>query len=197
MSLEEKEAFLNDADEGASKAGAAPSLTHTRNAELHRLSVFLNVGLVVICVLQAGVIAFYLIFAAPSVSPGSADSREIAEPYSPANSIIEYEYREVIGNDTRFTGRPGPEWEKSIHELMQGTLIRISDEELNLYGSNSIPFKDGGYAAGLGVAHNLHCVKKLKEFIYREKFFPDLRSTGAEFEYLQSHAGLWLCLIKC
>ncbi|TGJ81910.1 hypothetical protein E0Z10_g6845 [Xylaria hypoxylon] len=190
MSLEEKEAFLNDADEGASKAGATPSLTHIRNVELHRLSVFLNVGLVVVCVLQAGIIAFYLIFAAPSVSPGSADSREIVEPYSPANSIIEYEYREVIGNDTRFTGRPGPEWEKSIHELMQGTLIRISDEELNLYGSNSIPFKDGGYAAGLGVAHNLHCVKKLKEFIYREQFSPDLSSTGAEFEYLQSHAGL-------
>lgn len=45
-----------------------------------------------------------------------------------------------------------------MHDLMAGTLIRISDEELRLAGSDSIPLKDGGYAAGLGVGHNLHCV---------------------------------------
>ncbi|KAF3026648.1 hypothetical protein E8E14_014516 [Neopestalotiopsis sp. 37M] len=78
--------------------------------------------------------------------------------------------------------------------LALGTLLRISDEELKLYGNDSIPLKDGGYAAGLGVAHNLHCVKKLKKFLYREHFYPDLNTNGAEFEYIQSHAGVQKCV---
>ncbi|KAI0435896.1 hypothetical protein F4803DRAFT_573357 [Xylaria telfairii] len=189
MSNEERQAFLNsDIDESANTSSSPENLARIRNIKFLRISVFINVILAGICLLQAGIAALVLISAAPSASLERADLREIAEPYSPANSIVEYEYREVVGNDTRFTGRPGPEWEKSIHELMKGTLIRISDEELKLYGSSSIPFKDGGYAAGLGVAHNLHCVKKLKEFIYREDFFPELDPTGAEFEYLRSHA---------
>ena len=42
--------------------------------------------------------------------------------------------------------------------MIIGTLIRISEEELRLTGSDSIPLESGGYAAGLGVGHNLHCV---------------------------------------
>ncbi|KAI1178231.1 hypothetical protein F4777DRAFT_576288 [Nemania sp. FL0916] len=189
MSDEEKQAFLNDAGESASMPNLPEKLAYTRSIRFSRVSLFVIATFASICLLQAGIITFVLISTAPSAGVAGAQLGEIAEPYSPANSIVEYEYREVRGNDTHFTGRPGPEWEKSIHELMKGTLIRVSDEELKLYGSASIPFRDGGYAAGLGVAHNLHCVKKLKEFIYRDHFFPKLDPTGAEFEYLQSHAG--------
>lgn len=151
---------------------------------------------------------------------------------APANAVIEYEYRGVIRNDSRFMGHPGPEWEKSMHELMAGellhtvmpsirflmaddagTLIRISDEELKLAGSDSIPLKGGGFAAELGVGHNLHCVvwssldltllyvrsktdsesynkqKQIKMFLYREHFYPNMNPHGEDFDYLQSHAG--------
>lgn len=64
----------------------------------------------------------------------------------------------MVGNDTRFTGHPSQVWEDSMHGLMKGTLFRVSQEELDLHGSDSIALKDGGFAAGLGVAHNLHCV---------------------------------------
>jgi hypothetical protein len=89
-------------------------------------------------------------------------------------------------------GHPGPEWEKSMHELMAGepalspampnrpgtrfltsdlgTLIRISEEELRLTGSESIPLKSGGYAAGLGVGHNLHCVVCLNPLCPQSRF---------------------------
>ncbi|KAI0910066.1 hypothetical protein F4824DRAFT_458529 [Ustulina deusta] len=112
----------------------------------------------------------------------------VFEPYSPAAASIEYQYRALIPNDTRFTGHPGPEWERSMHELMEGTLIRISEHELKQSGSDSIPLKDGGYAAGLGVGHNLHCVKKIKQFLYREHFYPNLSDNKDEFDYVQSHA---------
>ncbi|KAI0186504.1 hypothetical protein EV127DRAFT_394938 [Xylaria flabelliformis] len=113
---------------------------------------------------------------------------DISEPYSPAAAVIEYQYRPIIPNDTRFVGHPGPEWEQSMHQLMEGTLIRISEEELRQSGSGSIPLKDGGYAAGLGVGHNLHCIKKIKQFIYREHFYPNLSNDKDQFDYVQSHA---------
>ncbi|KAF2229935.1 hypothetical protein EV356DRAFT_510022 [Viridothelium virens] len=75
-----------------------------------------------------------------------------------------------------------------MHELMEGTLIRISEDDLKLYGSDSIPLKDGGYAAGLGIGHNLHCVKWIKKFLYCEHFFPDLDPSSGDFNYLQEHS---------
>ncbi|GAB1318516.1 hypothetical protein MFIFM68171_08726 [Madurella fahalii] len=85
---------------------------------------------------------------------------------------------------------------ESMHELMAGTLIRVSNEELKLTGSDSIPLKSGGYAAGLGVGHNLHCVKQIKMFLYREHFYPNLDPYGEDFDYLQSHADHCLDFIR-
>lgn len=55
---------------------------------------------------------------------------------------------------------------------MLGTLIRISDDELKLLNTESIPFEGGGYAAGLGVAHNLHCIvsQRLRDCFPNVKF---------------------------
>ncbi|KAI1120824.1 hypothetical protein F5Y10DRAFT_116308 [Nemania abortiva] len=83
-----------------------------------------------------------------------------------------------------------------MHLLLEGTLIRISDDELALSGSESIPLIDGGYAAGLGVGHNLHCIKKIKKFLYREHFYPDLSADKDQFEYVQSHADHCLDFIR-
>ncbi|KAK4175468.1 hypothetical protein QBC36DRAFT_189817, partial [Triangularia setosa] len=113
-----------------------------------------------------------------------------------ANAVVEFEYRSVIRNDSRFIGRPTPEWQKTMHHLMAGTLIRISNEELQLAGTDSIPLEDGGYAAGLGVAHNLHCVKNIKQFLYREYFYPDLNSDSKAFEDLQTHSDHCLDFIR-
>lgn len=90
-----------------------------------------------------------------------------------------------------------------------GTLIRVSQDELVKHGSDSIPLKDGGYAAGLGVAHSLHCVvcdraallmkdmnlwnpgaqKLIKKFIYREHSYPGVALGSNEFHHSQTHAG--------
>lgn len=83
-------------------------------------------------------------------------------------------------NDTQFTGYPDPIWEKSMQELLAGectpkaafsifthnltvpgTLFRISEAELKRHGSDAIPLKGGGFAAGLGISHHLHCVVRL------------------------------------
>ncbi|KAI8945738.1 hypothetical protein F4801DRAFT_584092 [Xylaria longipes] len=169
MSSKYKQLFLDhEADHQSLDESALLHPTYTNRA--FRIALILNAVLLVVCLLLGG---------------------------TPANKIIEYGYRQMIGNDTSFTGYPGPEWERSIHDVMAGTLIRVSDDELKSLGSDSIPLKDGGYAAGLGVAHNLHCVKQIKQFLYREHFFPKLEAKGEEFAYLQSHADYLRQSVMC
>ncbi|KAL2185711.1 hypothetical protein L209DRAFT_756950 [Thermothelomyces heterothallicus CBS 203.75] len=151
MQNEEKRPFLDEDGQGQKATDCTISLKSNRSLTI---SLAANVLLLAACLLLNATVFF------PSErAQGTKNGRtEVAEPYSPANAIIEYEYRGVIRNDSRFMAHPGPEWEKSMHELMAGTLIRISGEELKLAGADSIPLKSGGYAGGLGVGHNLHCV---------------------------------------
>ncbi|KAJ9200322.1 hypothetical protein DTO164E3_3029 [Paecilomyces variotii] len=183
MSTEEQRPFLDGASEDQSLKGSHLARSERNRNRVIAVSLFFNAVLLVVCVLLS-----VTVLSLSSFNIQNASRRQVADPYSPANDIIEYEYRAMIPNDTRFTGPPGPEWEQSMHELMEGTLLRISDDELKQSGSDSIPLKDGGYAAGLGVAHSLHCVKNIKQFLYHEHFYPDLDPTGGQFEYLRSHA---------
>ncbi|KAK2606534.1 hypothetical protein N8I77_005276 [Diaporthe amygdali] len=128
----------------------------------------------------------HILWASPTGRASKCQS-QIADTYSPANDAIEYEYRQIF-NDSRFLGPPRPEWDDLMESIMSGTLIRISEDELMMHGSDSIPLKDGGYAAGLGVAHSLHCVRLIKRFIYREQSYPDLSLFSDAFLHTQIHA---------
>ncbi|KAK4655123.1 hypothetical protein QC762_404496 [Podospora pseudocomata] len=183
----EQRPFLADDSEEIRSAG------HSRHPIISQRTLLLasaisNVVLLVISALLSGTVF--------SVLGHAQKKAQLPDPYSPANSIVEFEYRGVIRNDSRFIGRPTQEWDKSMHDLMAGTLIRISHEELQLAGTDSIPLRDGGYAAGLGVAHNLHCVKKIKQFLYREHLYPDLDTGSQRFEDLQTHADHCLDFIR-
>ncbi|PPJ50523.1 hypothetical protein CBER1_05508 [Cercospora berteroae] len=112
----------------------------------------------------------------------------IPEPYSPANEAISYEYRNMTGNEKIMVGDPTPAWEDAMHSLLEGTLIRVSQEELDILDGDSVPLKDGGFATGLGVAHNIHCVKKIKQFMYFDYFYPDVEAGSGHYKYLQHHA---------
>lgn len=59
----------------------------------------------------------------------------------------------------RFVGQPRSEMDQAWHDLLQGTMIRFSEEELSLAAnSTSIRHKSGGYVGGLGISHSLHCI---------------------------------------
>lgn len=56
-------------------------------------------------------------------------------------------------------GKPRPEMDKAWHDLLEGTLIRFTDEELLLANNaTSVKHKESGYVGGLGVSHSLHCL---------------------------------------
>ncbi|KAI0543946.1 hypothetical protein F4679DRAFT_566704 [Xylaria curta] len=189
MATEEESPFLDSTESNGkrNRYSLLESLDCNRSRSLGILAAIGFLLLIICVILMIWTISLWKLSAA-HICGSSTTNGVIKDPYSPANSVIEYEYRLMYENDTRFTGHPGPEWERSMHQLMDGTLLRISDAELQLLDTNSIPFKNGGYAAGLGIAHNLHCVKKIKQFIYREYFYPDLDAAESEFEYTQSHA---------
>ncbi|OTA61483.1 hypothetical protein K449DRAFT_395548 [Hypoxylon sp. EC38] len=78
----------------------------------------------------------------------------------PSSSVPGFE--EPYNPDSpKFMGQPRPELDEAWHDLLSGTLIRFSEEELLLANNaSSIAHKDGGYVGGLGVSHSLHCLAR-------------------------------------
>ena len=57
-----------------------------------------------------------------------------------------------------FAGLPSPELDKSWHDLLANTSLRVSGEELKNSNQSSVALPGGGYMAWLGVYHELHCI---------------------------------------
>ncbi|KAL7622168.1 hypothetical protein AAE478_007671 [Parahypoxylon ruwenzoriense] len=73
---------------------------------------------------------------------------------------------------TLFAGDPSIELDQAWHDLLEGTIIRVSKEDMDYYNITSLPFADGnGFASELFVAHELHCLKKVRQWIYKETYF--------------------------
>lgn len=84
---------------------------------------------------------------------------DVALSYSPANDIVSYHQKNIWDLSHAHMGKPGPEMEEAWSNDLEASLIRITDDELAQTGARySIPLQGGGYAAGLGVSHNLHCL---------------------------------------
>ncbi|KAI1177469.1 hypothetical protein F4777DRAFT_596650 [Nemania sp. FL0916] len=186
MSADERKVFLEAIDEEDGLHDTREQLS-TKQHWIQRVSITTNVVLLVLCVFLS-----FRVFLSSECNSGKrtedTTTSQVIESYSPANSVIEYQYNSIILNDTEFLGRPGKQWENAMHEILSGTLIRLSEDEMKLHDARSIPLKDGGYAAGLGIGHNLHCVKKIKQFLFREIIYPNLSPGQAEFDELQFHA---------
>ncbi|EPE30942.1 hypothetical protein GLAREA_03909 [Glarea lozoyensis ATCC 20868] len=92
---------------------------------------------------------------------------------SPARDAIRYEQRyfEKQGHVTSpFSGEPRPALEEAWHNLLSGMNIRVSEEYLTPYGAKSLPLAGGGYAAQLGMYHELHCLKKVRHWLYKDHY---------------------------
>ncbi|OKL62771.1 hypothetical protein UA08_01851 [Talaromyces atroroseus] len=78
--------------------------------------------------------------------------------------------------DTPFAGDPSPELDKAWHDLLEDTTIRVAKEDLDYYNVTSLPLADGsGYASELFMTHELHCLKKVRQWIYKDAYFDDVQ----------------------
>lgn len=88
-------------------------------------------------------------------------------------------------NESPFAGPPSLETDIAWHELMGNMSIRVSKAELEAHGQKSVQLPGGGYLAWLGVFHELHCVKMLRQWSYREHYHPNM--TAHDRQHLEVH----------
>ncbi|KAI1818234.1 hypothetical protein GGS20DRAFT_597172 [Poronia punctata] len=108
--------------------------------------------------------------------------------YSPANEAIEYASGTVDGlfAGSAFVGRPNASIEAAWAALLRGSNLIIYPEEVEMLGIKSLALKDGsGYVGSLGVYHELHCIKRLRQWLYRDYFYPN--QTRAEHDETIGH----------
>ncbi|KAI1416839.1 hypothetical protein F5Y13DRAFT_204207 [Hypoxylon sp. FL1857] len=93
-------------------------------------------------------------------------------PYTPAP--VRYVNKNLTSDfdSSKFTGDPRPELDQAWHDLLSVTGIRLSEAELILTNATSaVRHKEGGYVGGLGVSHSLHCIKRIKQYLYPEYYY--------------------------
>lgn len=110
---------------------------------------------------------------------------------APANQVLEYEYRRTppYQVDNPFAGEPRPELDQAWHDLLEGTFVGVSASDFAKVNATSVPI-DGTdtYLAQLGVFHELHCLKKIKQFVNWEYYHPN--STKEEYAVQAEHMGM-------
>ncbi|KAI0516712.1 hypothetical protein F5B22DRAFT_655871 [Xylaria bambusicola] len=87
---------------------------------------------------------------------------------------------------TPFAGDPSAELDHAWHDLLKDTTIRVSKDDLAYYNVTSLPLADGsGFASELFMTHELHCLKKVRQWIYKETYFTHVQ--GLELNELKRH----------
>ncbi|KAH7127179.1 hypothetical protein B0J11DRAFT_567891, partial [Dendryphion nanum] len=76
-----------------------------------------------------------------------------------------------------FSGPPSTENDDDWKELLRPIYFNASARELkkaHIDESDAVRYAGGGFIASLGVYHDMHCLRKLRHWLYREKYLPDM-----------------------
>ncbi|KAI0104451.1 hypothetical protein F4814DRAFT_430818 [Daldinia grandis] len=112
--------------------------------------------------------------------------------WSPAADFIRYE----INGDhalqrnvpSVYSGKPTIEQENAWRDLLTPMYFEATREEMIRGGEsleNGTKLTSGGYLATLGVYHELHCLRQLRLYLYRDRYYVNL--TSAQDEYIHRH----------
>ncbi|KAI0013866.1 hypothetical protein F4779DRAFT_624984 [Xylariaceae sp. FL0662B] len=115
-------------------------------------------------------------------------------PFSPAVEALEYQdtiftLEDKIQEKSRFSGRPSANLDKAWHDLLNAENIRLEPEVMRHYGREEIGviIPDGnGFIGTLNVYHELHCLKRIHQFMYPEYYFKDFTPRQHELNRLHN-----------
>lgn len=101
---------------------------------------------------------------------------------APVREAILYEERSfTLGDKIQekgiYSGRPNAELDLAWHNLLENENIRIPPEVMDHYGRKDIgvAIPDGsGYVGTLNMYHELHCIKRLHQYMYQDYYFKDI-----------------------
>jgi len=139
--------------------------------------------------LQVGLLLLYSII-------GFAIFRVLRKGYIAESPIalVSTEYSPQIYlnlNRNSFTGSPSvnPHVDESWSELIKNINIRVSAEELERNHQSSVELpENGGYLAWMSVYHELHCLKVLRQWGYKEHYFANMtKQLHGEMEMHTDH----------
>ncbi|KAI0465719.1 hypothetical protein F4859DRAFT_500059 [Xylaria cf. heliscus] len=143
-----------------------------------------------------GTIAVHIILFLINISLAAQLASRASQPpvcdmgiYSPAQPAIVFENRSVDGitEGSIYAGYPSRESEMAWNALMEGTNIKIYPEEMSKLNQVSLEMKDRtGYLGVLGVYHELHCIKRIRKWFYRDYYYPN--ATTLEYHERMTHA---------
>ncbi|KAJ1323543.1 oxidase UstYa family protein [Microdochium nivale] len=106
--------------------------------------------------------------------------------HSPARDAVFYEkvqHYNQLNATSIYMGDPRPELNDAWEHLLTPEMIRVSRNDLDKIGKDSIPIQDeeGGYLANLEVFHQLHCLRALRMFMAKD-YYP-----GSAFLWRKTH----------
>ncbi|KAI8633208.1 hypothetical protein F5Y19DRAFT_471474 [Xylariaceae sp. FL1651] len=112
--------------------------------------------------------------------------------WSPVQDFVEYEVSNVHATDhdhySVYSGPPSDEQDEAWDRLITPVYFNISREELERTGESFervIELTDSGYIASLSVYHELHCLRNIRLYLFRDRYYPNL--TESQHRYLQGH----------
>ncbi|KAI1172800.1 hypothetical protein F4777DRAFT_560200 [Nemania sp. FL0916] len=119
---------------------------------------------------------YTLIFVAYSGSMTRDCTLPKSSIYSPAESSLEFERDAIDGVVKKgiFVGPPSASVDAAWADLLAGSNIRIYSDEMNKLGLDSLALSDGsGYLGSLWVFHELHCINRLRRWIFKDYYYPN------------------------
>ncbi|KAI0505384.1 hypothetical protein F5B22DRAFT_628018 [Xylaria bambusicola] len=116
-------------------------------------------------------------------------------PYSPARGYITFQETSFSLEDriqdhaSPFTGKPSEEVDQAWHDLLNDENILLEPEYIRHYNredsSVEVP-EHGHYLGTLNVYHELHCLKRIRQYMYMDYYFPSISEHQKEINRLHN-----------
>ncbi|KAI1378903.1 hypothetical protein F4677DRAFT_382688 [Hypoxylon crocopeplum] len=104
-------------------------------------------------------------------------------PYSPARNALTWEDHafdledHIHDGGTPYVGKPSEELDQVWHDLLNDENIKIEPKYIEYLNrkDTAVEVPEGGWYLGtLNVYHELHCLKRIHQFMYPDYYFPGL-----------------------
>ncbi|KAK5998946.1 Transacylase cctO-like protein [Cladobotryum mycophilum] len=112
--------------------------------------------------------------------------------WSPAQQFVDYEVSKAPASEypdgDPYVGPPTDESDAAWTKLIEPIYFIASREEMERAGESmqdAVKMVKGGYIAVLGVYHELHCLRQLRFWLYRDHYYPNI--TDAQDNYMHGH----------
>ncbi|KAI1148001.1 hypothetical protein F4825DRAFT_470788 [Nemania diffusa] len=163
-----------------------------RAARRERRTAILNCRCFYVSILHVIILALVSVLLRGSFFDDNRSASQTGRSWSPVQDFVKYEVNTKHATDhgysSLYSGLPSDEQDEAWDRLITPVYFNISREELTKAGESFehiIELTEGGYLASLGVYHELHCLRNLRLYLFRDRYYPNV--TESQHRYLKGH----------